>query len=183
MIFKAQATGDGIGRVMWPGQGARAAFGRSGLTPAASKREGDGSSPIGIWPLRRVLWRPDKGPRPVTGLPTQAIAPDDGWCDEVGDPNYNRPVKLPYPASVERMWRDDDVYDLVVVLGHNDNPVVPGRGSAIFMHLSRPDWRPTQGCVALDRRHLEALLAAANPGDAIQIVRLPGEKQGSARAE
>jgi L,D-peptidoglycan transpeptidase YkuD (ErfK/YbiS/YcfS/YnhG family) len=169
MIFTAFAT-DGIrGRVMWPGHGAEAAFGRGGLLPAAAKREGDGASPIGVWPMRRVLYRPDKGPAPHTGLPVQALAPDDGWCDAPADPNYNRPVKLPYAASAEPMWRDDDVYDIVVILGHNDDPVVPGLGSAIFLHLARPDYSPTAGCVALARGNLEDLLALAKPGDALEI--------------
>jgi L,D-peptidoglycan transpeptidase YkuD (ErfK/YbiS/YcfS/YnhG family) len=169
MIFTALATPDGVGRVMWPGHGARAAFGKGGLKPAEEKREGDGASPIGVWPMRRVLWRPDKGAAPHTRLPVLPIALDDGWCDASGDPNYNRPVKLPYPASAEHMWRDDDLYDLVVILGHNDDPVVPGMGSAIFMHLARPDYAPTAGCVALDRINLENLLALAGPGDGLEI--------------
>jgi L,D-peptidoglycan transpeptidase YkuD (ErfK/YbiS/YcfS/YnhG family) len=102
-------------------------------------------------------------------LPVQAITPEDGWCDAPADPNYNRPVSHPYPASAERMWREDEIYDLVAVLGHNDDPVVPDLGSAIFLHLARPDYAPTEGCVALARPHLEALLAQARPGDAVEI--------------
>jgi len=165
MIFTAFADG----RVVWPGHEARAALGRGGTMAAALKTEGDGSSPLGVWPIRRVLWRPDKGGPPATALPTAPIAPDDGWCDAPFDPRYNQPVTLPYPASAERMWRDDAVYDLVVVLGHNDDPVLPGAGSAIFLHLAREDFRPTEGCVALARADLEALLAVAGPGDALEI--------------
>jgi L,D-peptidoglycan transpeptidase YkuD (ErfK/YbiS/YcfS/YnhG family) len=171
MIFTAIATEDALGRVMWPGHGARAAFGRGSLKPAAKKREGDGSSPIGVWPMRRVLWRPDKGPAPITGLPITPILLEDGWCDAPEDQNYNRPVQLPYPARAEALWRADDLYDLVVILGHNDDPVVKGKGSAIFMHLAGPDYGPTAGCVALGRSDLEALLAQANPGDALEIRR------------
>ena len=169
MIFAAFRGKDGLGRVTWPGHEARAALGKGGLLPAATKRESDGSSPIGAWPLRRVLYRPDKGPPPITALPVAAIKREDGWCDAPQDPAYNRPVTLPYPASAERMWRDDDVYDLVVILGHNDDPVVPGAGSAIFLHLARPDYGPTEGCVALARADLEALLASAQPGDVLEI--------------
>jgi L,D-peptidoglycan transpeptidase YkuD (ErfK/YbiS/YcfS/YnhG family) len=167
MIFTAFADG----RVVWPGHEAHAALGRGGTMAAALKTEGDGSSPLGVWPMRRVLYRPDKGGRPATALPTAPIAPDDGWCDAPSDPRYNQPVTLPYPASAERMWRDDAVYDLVVVLGHNDDPVLPGAGSAIFLHLAREDFRPTEGCVALARADLEALLAVAGPGDALEIRR------------
>ena len=102
-------------------------------------------------------------------MPLRAIAPDDGWCDAPDDVNYNRPVKLPYPASAETMWRDDHLYDLVAVLGYNDRPVVPGKGSAIFLHLARPDYAPTQGCVAVSRADLEDLLSHAKPGDVVEI--------------
>lgn len=148
---------------------ARCALGKGGLKPAADKREGDGASPIGLWPIRRVLYRPDRLARPETALPVEPIKPEDGWCDAAGDPAYNRPVTLPYPASAERLWRDDHVYDVVVVLGHNDDPVVDGMGSAIFWHCAQPDYRPTEGCVALARDHLLAMLARARPGDAVEI--------------
>ncbi len=151
------------------GQEVRCALGKGGVIASALKKEGDGSSPIGTWPLRRVLYRPDRGPAPTTGLAVQPIAPDDGWCDDAADANYNRPVKHPYPASAEHLWREDGVYDIVVVLGHNDEPVVPGRGSAIFLHLARPDYAPTEGCVGLARADLEALLRLAKPGDAVEI--------------
>ena len=149
----------------------RCAIGKAGAIAAADKREGDNRSPIGTWTMREVWYRPDIYPEgPETGLPIRATRPEDGWCDAPGDPNYNRPVTLPYPASAERMWRDDHVYDLVVILGHNDNPPVPGRGSAIFMHLARDGYPGTEGCVALERSDLEAVLAAAGPGDAVEIV-------------
>jgi L,D-peptidoglycan transpeptidase YkuD (ErfK/YbiS/YcfS/YnhG family) len=161
------ATADGflnLGEVK-----ARCALGPAGVVAASAKREGDGASPAGVWPIRRVLYRPDRGPAPQTALPVAAIAEDDGWCDAPDDDAYNRPVKLPYPASVERMWRDDDLYDLVVVLGHNDDPPVAGMGSAIFLHLARPDYAATHGCVAVRREDLDALLRMARPGDAVEI--------------
>jgi L,D-peptidoglycan transpeptidase YkuD (ErfK/YbiS/YcfS/YnhG family) len=169
MIFTALADGQGRFEVVWEGHRVKAAVGKGGLKPAAHKREGDGASPIGLWPLRRVLYRPDKGPKPKTDLPTEALKREDGWCDAPDDAAYNRPVALPYPASAERMWREDDLYDLVVILGHNDDPVVPDAGSAIFLHVAKPDYAPTEGCVALARADLEALLAAARPGDALAI--------------
>ena len=147
----------------------RCALGPAGVIAAAEKREGDGASPAGVWPIRRVLYRPDRGPAPRTALPVEAISQDDGWCDAPDDPAYNRPVKLPYPTSAEQMWRDDHLYDLVVVLGHNDDPPVAGLGSAIFLHLAKPDYAPTHGCVAVRREDLEAFLAAAQPGDAVEI--------------
>jgi L,D-peptidoglycan transpeptidase YkuD (ErfK/YbiS/YcfS/YnhG family) len=157
------------GRLQLDGGMVRCAIGKGGVVPADEKREGDGKSPLGVWPLRRALYRPDRGPAPATGLPVAPIGPDDGWCDDPADPAYNRPVTLPYPASAERLWREDAVYDLIVVLGHNDDPPVAALGSAIFLHLARPDFSGTEGCVALARPDLLALLAAAEPGDAVQI--------------
>lgn len=165
MIFKA--TSDG--RLDLGGRSVRCALGPAGVIPAADKREGDLASPAGVWPIREVWYRPDRGPPPATELRVHAMAEDDGWCDDPADPAYNRHVKLPYPASAERLWRDDEVYDIVVVLGHNDDPPVPGHGSCIFLHLARPDYAPTHGCVAVAREDLEALLDEARPGDALQI--------------
>ncbi|HYE00714.1 MAG TPA: L,D-transpeptidase family protein [Alphaproteobacteria bacterium] len=145
----------------------RCALGRGGIR--ADKREGDGATPVGRFALRRVLYRPDRVAPPATALPVAAIAPDDGWCDAPEDPLYNRPVKRPHPASHEAMWREDGVYDVVVVLGHNDDPVVPGAGSAVFMHLARPDWEPTAGCVALALPDLLAVLARCGPGSAVVV--------------
>lgn len=166
MIFTAMSDG----RFELNGRVTRCALGKGGVVAAEDKREGDGKSPLGTWPIRRVLFRPDKGGAPRTGLPTKALERDDGWCDAPGDPAYNRAVKLPHPASAEHMWREDDVYDLVCVLAHNDDPPVPGLGSAIFMHLARPGYAPTEGCVALSREDMLDLLAVAKLGDAVAIV-------------
>jgi L,D-peptidoglycan transpeptidase YkuD (ErfK/YbiS/YcfS/YnhG family) len=157
------------GRFEMHGRTAPAVLGRGGVLPAGDKREGDGATPAGTWPIRRVLYRPDKGPAPNTALPVSPIGRDDGWCDAPADPAYNRPVALPYPASAERLWRDDALYDLVVILGHNDDPRVAGLGSAIFLHLQRPDLGPTDGCVALSKADMLKFLAQARPGDAVRI--------------
>ena len=139
------------------------------MKPAAAKREGDGASPIGRWPARRVFYRPDKGPPPETGLPTIAIRREDGWSDDVAEPTYNRLAPLPCRGSHERLWRDDGLYDLVVELGYNDEPVVAGMGSAIFLHVARPDYRPTAGCVALALPDLLAVLETLDADPAIEI--------------
>lgn len=150
-----RVSADGVLR--WRGRSAPCALGRSGI--AADKREGDGATPSGCFALRRVLYRADRIAPPPGGLPAAPLAPDDGWCDDPGHPDYNRPVRLPHPARHERMWRADGVYDVVVVLGHNDSPPLPGLGSAVFLHVARPDGAPTEGCVALALNDLLALLA------------------------
>ena len=142
------------------------ALGRSGRR--ALKREGDGATPIGHFLLERVLYRPDRSPRPRTGLPLRAIAPADGWCDAPADRNYNRSIRHPYPASAERLWRADGLYDVVVVLACNRRPRIRGRGSAIFIHVARPGFTPTEGCIALRRPDLLRLLATLKQGARIR---------------
>lgn len=147
----------------------QAVIGRSGLIAAETKREGDGATPAGAWPVRRALWRPDRLARPDTALVMDPIGPDDGWCDDLADPAYNRPVRLPWPGRHEVMTREDGLYDIVVVLGHNDDPPVPGLGSAIFLHCASPDYKPTEGCIAIARDDLVALLGVLKAGDVIEV--------------
>ncbi len=165
MTFKAFSDG----RFQLGDRWTRCALGRGGVIAAADKREGDGATPLGVWPMLRALYRPDRGAALVTALPVATISPQDGWCDDVGDRAYNRPVSLPYPGRCERMWREDGLYDIVVVLAHNDDPPVPGLGSAIFLHCASPAFQTTEGCVALARSELEALLALAGPGDGLEV--------------
>jgi L,D-peptidoglycan transpeptidase YkuD (ErfK/YbiS/YcfS/YnhG family) len=147
----------------------RAALGRSGIK--ALKREGDGATPIGRFTLRQVLYRADRHFPPRARIPVRAIPAGDGWCDDPNDRNYNRRIKLPSVRSAEGLMRADHLYDLVVVLGCNDLPRVRGKGSAIFMHLARPGYTPTEGCIALSRHDLLMLLAQARRGSAIVVTR------------
>ncbi len=154
-------TGEALWEARHGDRSWRCAVGRGGIR--LQKAEGDGVSPVGCWPIRQVYYRADRMEKPVTALPRQAIDRLDGWCDEPSDPQYNRKVRLPYAASHEELWREDELYDIVVVLGHNDDPVVPGAGSAIFLHLARPNYSPTAGCAALSREDLLEFLARADP--------------------
>ena len=165
-----QVSADGW--LTWGRQRWRCALGPAGIR--TEKREGDGATPAGVFPLRRVLWRADRLPRPATGLDLAPIRPQDGWCDDPLDARYNQMVGLPYPASAERLWRDDAVYDVVVVIGYNDAPATPGRGSAIFLHVARPDYAPTRGCVALALADLLAFLAPCRPDIRVALGLDPG---------
>lgn len=167
MDIRVIGDAPGRGRIFWQGREHACTLGRSGVR--ADKREGDGASPAGCFALRAVFYRPDRLAKPATRLPSAAIARDDGWCDAPADPAYNRQVRLPYPASAETMWRDDALYDLVLVLGHNDDPVVPAAGSAIFLHLMRDDGGPTEGCIGVPRALALDLVAALGPDDRICI--------------
>jgi L,D-peptidoglycan transpeptidase YkuD (ErfK/YbiS/YcfS/YnhG family) len=155
------------GWLAWPGHRVRAALGRSGVT--ANKREGDGATPTGTFKLRGLLYRADRLDRPQTMLDVGVISRSSGWSDDPRDPAYNRPVPLPHDFSHERLWRDDGLYDLIVPLGYNDAPVLPGVGSAIFLHVARPDYAPTEGCVALAVADLLALLAECGPATEMTI--------------
>ncbi|MGX9966355.1 L,D-transpeptidase family protein [Roseomonas sp. F4] len=149
------------------GQVLRCALGKGGVVPATRKQEGDGATPAARMPLRRVFYRADRGPAPVCAVPVEPLDPADGWCDDPGDRAYNRPVRLPFGGRHEALWRADAVYDVIGVLGWNDDPVERGRGSAIFLHLARTDFSPTEGCVALELRDLRAVLARGLRGIAV----------------
>ena len=155
------------GTLNWADGSARAACGMGGVR--ADKREGDHASPAGTFPLLRVFYRPDRLSAPPTELPLAALKPSDGWVDEPADPAYNTLVTLPYPASAEILWRDDGLYDLFVVIGYNTAPIVPGAGSAIFLHVARPDFSGTEGCIAVARDALIPLLSLLGPGSTITI--------------
>jgi L,D-peptidoglycan transpeptidase YkuD (ErfK/YbiS/YcfS/YnhG family) len=144
----------------------RAAIGAGGIS--TDKQEGDHATPAGILPLRRVLYRADRLAPPACGVMAEPLAPADGWCDDPASPYYNKSVLLPFGARTEALWRQDNIYDVIGVLGWNDAPAFPGRGSAIFLHPARPDYAPTEGCVALA---LPDLLAALKMGlTAIEVL-------------
>ena len=151
------------------------AIGRTGTT--ASKREGDSATPIGRWPVRRLYYRGDRQRgffcSRIFGW-GRPIRIEDGWCDGVGDRNYNRGIRHPYPASAEHLWRTDHLYDVILELGYNDNPRVQGRGSAIFLHVANldenGDLKPTAGCVALRRRDLAVVLSRLTPATCVRVV-------------
>lgn len=148
-------------------------LGKAGLT--TDKTEGDMKTPVGSFPLRTVFYRYDKLSRPIyTAVPMMALLEEDGWCDDPADSAYNQSVMLPYHASAEKLWREDDVYDVLVVLGHNDSPTERGKGSAIFLHVARelPDsegYDGTEGCIALKKSHLLEILPSLSPETTLNI--------------
>ncbi len=146
-----------------------ASMGKGGAIGASDKREGDGATPLGTWHLVGALLRPDRVQPPETKLPWRWLRPSDGWSDDLADPEYNRPVSHPHRYSAERLWRDDHAYDVIIILDHNSRPVVPGAGSAIFWHLAQPDWRPTEGCIAIEREPMLSLLPRLESGMSLQI--------------
>jgi L,D-peptidoglycan transpeptidase YkuD (ErfK/YbiS/YcfS/YnhG family) len=155
------------GFLSWPGGRTKAVVGQAGVS--ANKKEGDGATPAGTFPLTAVFYRADRMPQLLSHLPLRALSATHAWVDDPGDRNYNRLVSLPYPAHTERMWLDDAVYDLLIVIGYNMAPIVPGAGSAIFLHIARPDFSPTAGCIAITRDALIGLTPRLGPLSAIII--------------
>jgi len=165
---------DPSGILRWKEREYKCALGKGGIKQ--DKIEGDGATPAGEFPLRAVFYRLDKLPELKTGLEKRILEESDGWCDEPTDPNYNKLVKLPYPSSAENLWRNDDLYDIIVVVGYNDNPPVQGKGSAIFMHVARENYSPTAGCVALSKTDLLEVLKDINEETTIRIQNDPRNK-------
>lgn len=151
-----------------PGFSAAAAIGRSGIT--ALKREGDGATPRASMRLIEGFYRSDRMGRPPTALPMRPIRADMGWCDAPFNASYNRLVRLPFGPSHENLMRDDHLYDIVLVIDWNIRERKAGAGSAIFMHLARPGYQPTEGCIALSRGDMLRLLTLV---DRATVVRVP----------
>lgn len=180
IVVRSDAHQATSGTVTFNGKTFPCALGRSGVIAGETKREGDGATPSGTYPLRTLLVRRDKfqGLDPVCTLPRRTIAFFDGWSDDSTSPNYNKRISLTFnesgvdvtPESHERLWRDDDLYDLIVEIGYNDNPPVPGRGSAIFLHVTRPEMTPTAGCVAMKKEDLIELLAMISTDTKMEIL-------------
>jgi L,D-peptidoglycan transpeptidase YkuD (ErfK/YbiS/YcfS/YnhG family) len=143
------------------------ALGRSGVQHG--KREGDGATPRGRWRLVSVLYRADRQRPPLTRLPVRLLRRDDGWCDDPADPHYNRPVRLPFAASHERLWRHDRLYDVIVILDYNLARPRPGKGSAIFLHIAGEGFPPTEGCIAIAPDAMRRLLARVGPETVIDV--------------
>lgn len=148
------------------------ALGKEGVT--LQKKEGDYKSPAGKFVIRNIYYRYDKLCQPLySQVPLMAILKEDGWCDDPDDKAYNRPVNLPHHASAEQFWRDDDLYDVIVVLGYNDTPAVAGKGSAIFMHISKNlndrNYLGTEGCVALNKSDLLEILPMLTSNMVLEI--------------
>lgn len=142
-------------------------LGRGGIR--ANKFEGDGATPRGRFRLTRLWWRADRHPRPPTLLPARRIHPALAWCEDTTDRRYNRAFQRSAGDDGDRLWRDDHLYDFIVEIDHNTRPRIAGRGSAVFVHVARPNRSPTAGCVALTLKDLRRLLAVLGPQTRIAI--------------
>ncbi|GLH77614.1 hypothetical protein SSBR45G_25220 [Bradyrhizobium sp. SSBR45G] len=149
------------------GQVIPVALGRGGIL--ANKREGDGGTPRGTFRPRRLWWRADRHSRPRTLLPVRLIGPEDAWCEDPADRHYNQPIRLRGDRPGDRLARQDHLYDFIIEIDHNSRPRIAGRGSAVFLHLARPNFGPTAGCVAMTRPAMLRLLQRIGPRTRIVI--------------
>jgi L,D-peptidoglycan transpeptidase YkuD (ErfK/YbiS/YcfS/YnhG family) len=145
----------------------RVALGRAGIK--ADKREGDGGTPRGRFRPLRLWWRADRLPRPRTLLRMRRIGPADAWCENPGDRRYNHAFRRSANDSGDKLMRADHLYDLVIEIDHNTRPRIAGRGSAVFIHVARPGFAPTAGCVALRPNDLKTLVSRIGPNTRIVI--------------
>ncbi len=135
---------------------AKCLLGKNGIT--SSKKEGDLKTPRGSFILKYVMYRADRTKKPKTHLPTYIIRKNHVCCDNPGCPKYNTIIETKNLDLSEKLWRKDSLYDIVIVIGYNDNPVIKGKGSAIFLHLSKRNIITTEGCVAIDKKNMINLL-------------------------
>lgn len=144
------------------------ALGRSGIT--TQKREGDGATPAGRFPLLYGYYRDDRIFRPKTSLELFKIKADDGWCDDLNHPAYNSHVSLPFGASHEIMMRNDRLYDVCLVLDYNISTCAKGMGSAIFFHQTSEAFGPTEGCIAIEPDAMRKLLPWLNEATEVVVL-------------
>ncbi|MDI9313947.1 MAG: L,D-transpeptidase family protein [Hydrotalea sp.] len=148
------------------------AIGRGGM--GVKRAEGDGITPLGDFAITAIMYRADRVAAPQTTLPCRAIAPDDIWVDDANSTDYNKLLSARhYPLSHEKLWRDDHLYDLLAVLDYNMNPIVAGRGSAIFIHLARDmgngEFAKTEGCLAITPADFYNLAKTATAASRLHI--------------
>ena len=145
----------------------RCSIGKGGIKN--KMKEGDNITPKGIFKLIKVYYRADKIKRIETPLKKIKIKKNMGWCDDPKSRYYNREVKIPNKFSHERLYRNDNIYDLVILLSYNVRPIIKGKGSAIFMHVAKSKYLPTEGCIALKKTHLIKILKQINSKTLIKI--------------
>ena len=134
----------------------KCAVGKRGISK--KKREGDLITPKGIFKIKKLYYRKDRVKNLITKIKKIAIKKDMGWCDDPKSQKYNKSVKFPFKYKSEKLFRTDNIYDIILVLNFNMNPTVKNKGSAIFIHVAKNDLRPTKGCIAIKKRELKKIL-------------------------
>jgi L,D-peptidoglycan transpeptidase YkuD (ErfK/YbiS/YcfS/YnhG family) len=145
----------------------RCALGKAGVNKKI--KEGDGITPKGIFKITKIYYRVDKIKSVKTNVKKIKITKNMGWCDDPNSRFYNRQVKLPSKFSHEKLYRNDDLYDLIAVLNYNTNPIIKNKGSALFLHIAKNSYKKTEGCIALKKEHLINILMKIKKNTKIKI--------------
>jgi L,D-peptidoglycan transpeptidase YkuD (ErfK/YbiS/YcfS/YnhG family) len=145
----------------------RCSVGKAGIKN--KKKEGDNITPKGIFKLLKLYYRADKIKKIDTELKKIKIKKNMGWCDDPKSRHYNKVIKIPNNFSYEKLYRNDNIYDLIIVLSYNISPTIKNKGSAIFMHIAKDKYLPTQGCIALKKIHLIKILKEIKLNTLIKI--------------
>ena len=121
-------------------------------------KEGDKITPKGKYKVKFVLYRKDRLTNLHCKLPKYVIQKNMGWCDDPNSKDYNKLIKFPFQYSAEKLYRKDNIYDIILVLNYNLNPTIKNRGSAIFIHVATRNYNPTEGCVAVGKKDLKKII-------------------------
>ena len=146
----------------------RCSLGKNGVTK--NKVEGDKCTPSGIYRLKQVFYRADRIKKITTNLKKIIIKKNMGWCDDSSSKKYNQLIKIPNKFSHEKLYRKDHIYDIIVVLNYNMNPVIKNKGSAIFMHIAKKNYSKTLGCIGLKKNDLLEILNKVKKNNKIKII-------------
>jgi L,D-peptidoglycan transpeptidase YkuD (ErfK/YbiS/YcfS/YnhG family) len=145
----------------------RCALGKGGIKKKI--KEGDDITPKGIFSITRIFYRQDKIKKIITKVKKIKIKKNMGWCDDSQSPFYNKQVKLPNRFGYEKLYREDNLYDIILILNYNTKPVIKNKGSAIFVHVGNKFYKKTRGCVALKKDHLIKLISQIKKNTKIKI--------------
>jgi L,D-peptidoglycan transpeptidase YkuD (ErfK/YbiS/YcfS/YnhG family) len=145
----------------------RCALGKAGVNKKI--KEGDNVTPKGVFKITKIYYRADKIKSIKTKIKKIKIRKNMGWCDDRISRFYNQQIKLPSKYSHEKLYRNDDLYDLIAVLNYNTNPIIKNKGSAIFMHIAKNSYKKTEGCIALKKEHLINILVQIKKNTKIKI--------------
>ena len=145
----------------------RCALGKGGIKQ--KEKEGDFITPKGKFKLIKIYYRSDRVKKINSPLKKIKISKNMGWCDDVSSKHYNRLIKINKKISHEKLYRNDNVYDILVVLNYNLNPIIRGKGSAIFLHVTKKKYKKTQGCIALKKKELLFLISKIKKNTQIRI--------------
>ena len=145
----------------------KCAIGKRGIN--IKRREGDLITPKGTFKIKKILFRKDKLKKLKTKFKKIAINKKMGWCDDPDSKKYNKLVKLPFKYSCEKLYRKDNMYDIILVLNFNMSPIRKNKGSAIFIHVAKTKFTPTKGCIAVKKRDLKNIVSKISKLSKIRI--------------